>query len=226
MHVPRAHAGRLLSLGAPLALLLALATAAAPEGVALEAPSPRCTYTYTVWNTAQRRSVRAVPVDKPRASLTADERGPFGCTPCTEDQIELEGVPGLPVTVCRHVAPKIARALRQAVEAGARISSLLGYRPSMSRGPADARGERTLLSLHAYGVAVDVNAEHNGLYDHCPAWGASCRLIKGGPWQPGHPLSLSADHPVVRAFADQGFRWGGALDGDQKDFMHLSPSGG
>jgi hypothetical protein len=30
---------------------------------------------------------------------------------------------------------------------------------------------------------------------------------------------------VVRAFAAAGLRWGGAAAGEQKDFMHFSPSG-
>lgn len=211
--------------GAPAPLgRLDPALAAAPG--ANPGPSPRCHYTYTVWNTALRQTVARVPVDKARAELSPGERGPLGCTPCEEDQVEVKLRADLSVTVCYRVAGAVARIFAEALSAGAPIESVVGYRPSMSRGDADADGRRTQLSLHAYGVAVDVNEAHNGLYGGCVRWGPSCQLIKGGPWDPRDPLSLSPSHPLVRAFKAAGFGWGGELEGLQKDFMHFSPTGG
>lgn len=192
---------------------------------ALAAPD-RCHYTYTVWSATEHRTVATVPVDRPRAELTAAERGPFGCTPCEEDQVTVRLADGHALRVCRAVAAPIRTAIDDALAYGAMISSLLGYRPSMSRGEPDAAGNRTVLSNHAFGVAVDVNADHNGLYDRCATWGPGCRLLLGGPWSPTDPLSIQRDGAWVRAFRAIGYGWGGDLQGDQKDLMHFSPTGG
>ena len=212
-------------LGAVASLFLAEPPSAS-AGAAAASRGSTCTYTYTVWNTVLRKTSATQQVIKPRDTLNKEEVGPFGCTPCEEDQIEVNLQTGLKVKVCHRVAGNVARALNSAIDAGAKIRSLTGYRPSMSRGAADADGNRTLLSLHAFGVAVDVNAENNGLYDRCPQWGPSCRLIKGGAWTPTSPLSLTAAHPLVVQFKAVGFGWGGELEGMQKDFMHFSPTGG
>ena len=95
----------------------------------------------------------------------------------------------------------------------------------MTRGPTDAEGLRTAFSNHSFGVALDVNAELNGLYDRCPSFGPDCRLLLGGRWQPDAPGGLSADSAVVEALREAGLRWGGEIAGKQKDFMHFSPTG-
>lgn len=96
---------------------------------------------------------------------------------------------------------------------------------SYSRGPADLHGNRTKLSNHAYGLAIDINEKNNGLYVNCPKFSARCRLIKGGKYEPGNTLSLSKDHPIVMELQKAKFYWGGELYGNMKDFMHFSPDG-
>ena len=197
-------------------LLLLLATAQA---------EPRCTYAATVYNAVARQTSRTIAVDKARSAVTAEEIGPLGCTPCEEDQARVPLTAGLQVQLCKQALPSALPALARAVEAGARIETITGYRPSYSRGQPNAHGDRTQLSSHAFGIAIDLNEAHNGLYEACPTWGPSCLLRKGGPWVPGSPLSLGPDHPLVRALEAAGWSWAGRLAGDQKDFMHFSLGG-
>jgi peptidoglycan LD-endopeptidase CwlK len=65
------------------------------------------------------------------------------------------------------------------------------------------------LSRHALGCAVDINPREN------PAVYPDNRVVpRGAVWQPGKPGTFTADHPVVRAFREKGWRWVG-------DFTHL-----
>ncbi len=179
-----------------------------------------CHYDYTVWNTRTRSSVGPFRVQKWKAELSPEEKGPLGCTICNEDQREIS-VSGVKVKVCTHLAGKITSLLNRA-----QIKTLVGYRTSKSRGPVDNRGLRTQFSNHAYGVAIDVNENSNGLYNNCLNWGPGCVLTKGGPYRPGQdPLSLTATSPVVQLFKREGFHWGGEIESVQKDFMHFSPDG-
>ncbi len=132
---------------------------------------------------------------------------------------------GLSVTLCRAVAREVAVALDRALADGAVIETILGYRPSVSRGDPDLNGERTGLSNHAYGVALDINEGWNGLYQDCATWGPQCLLMKGGAWTPSDPRGLRRKSPLVLALGETGLLWGGAIAGTQKDFMHFSPSG-
>lgn len=182
-----------------------------------------CHYQYTVWNTRTRSSEGPFSVKKWKAELTPEEEGPLGCTICEEDQVEVSLPHNLKVMVCRNVAGTF---LRHLSSPGLPIVSLLGYRPSRSRGPVNERGLRTLFSNHAYGVAIDVNENQNGLYSGCLNWNPSCVLTKGGPYRPGRdPLSLTADSVLTKELKAAGFRWGGEITGNQKDFMHFSPDG-
>ncbi|MBI5243751.1 MAG: M15 family metallopeptidase [Elusimicrobia bacterium] len=96
----------------------------------------------------------------------------------------------------------------------------------MSRGPTDGRGNRTEISNHSFGAAVDLNEENNGLYEKCFAWSKKCALRKGGRYRPGEdPLSLREESPAVVELKKAGFLWGGRIAGNQKDFMHFSPTG-
>jgi hypothetical protein len=95
----------------------------------------------------------------------------------------------------------------------------------MTKGPVDSAGNRTRFSYHSYGIALDINEDHNGLYENCVRFGPRCRLRRGGQWDPRQPLSLTQDHPLVRALKRMGFKWGGEIAGKQKDFMHFSPYG-
>jgi hypothetical protein len=184
-----------------------------------------CRYEYTIWNVHERRVVERRAVEKDRGDLSAEERGPFGCTPCREDQSEVTLGNGVRFLACTALAPRLREALDRALEQGQEIRTIVGYRPQMSRGPADASGNRTQLSNHSFGVAVDVNEMQNGLYDRCLVWSPGCRLLKGGPYRPGETGSIRAESPVVIEMEGIGLKWGGRIAGRQKDFMHFSPTG-
>jgi hypothetical protein len=201
-----------------------------PWSTAAEPPAPRsapaqCHYTYTVWNAKARKSLSRRTVNKPYGRLTEAEKGPLGCTPCAEDQVDVQLSNGLEFKSCWAVAEKIRLVLEDSLREGQRIVSVVGYRPQMSRGSLDRQGNRTGLSNHSFGVALDLNEDYNGLYNDCLEWGRRCVLAKGGPYRPGHELSLTGDSPVVKRMGAAGFRWGGRLAGRQKDFMHFSPTG-
>lgn len=199
------------------ALLCTPATAAPPD----------CSYETYQWSTVERRAVNRQRVSHPYSEVTALERDPeTGCTVCSEDQVELS-LPGLkPFSVCQVVAPAIEVALRDLIEAGEPIDEVVGYRVGMTRGEPDAQGLRTRFSNHSFGVAIDINPAHNGLYDRCIDFGPHCRLIRGGEWRPRiYASSLDPYGSVVVRLKREGFRWGGEIAGRQKDFMHFSPTG-
>jgi hypothetical protein len=164
-------------------------------------------------------------VDKPYAELSASEKGPFGCTPCEEDQVDVTLSDGLRFRACRIAAERVRDALERSLSDGQRLVSVIGYRPQVSKGDMDGLGNRTRLSNHSFGVAFDLNEAYNGLYNDCPRWGPGCVLAKGGPYRPGEALSLTPASPAVKRLKSAGFVWGGALAGRQKDFMHFSPGG-
>ncbi len=180
-----------------LPLILALDTGAWAE---------QCTFTPSAWSVVERQGVPLPRVEVERSDLDPSLVGPLGCTPCEQDQVKIVLRSGLSARLCHALAEPVRAALERAVDQGARIESLLGYRPSRSKGEPDARGLRTTWSHHAFGLALDVNADHNGLYGRCPSWGPTCELIIGGPWAPDHPLSLTPDHPIVRELAKAGAR--------------------
>jgi hypothetical protein len=195
--------------------------------VPARAQSPReCHYSYTIWNARARRSMGRRAVSKPYAELSPEERGPLGCTPCEEDQVEVRLSGGLTFRACRAVAARVRAALEASLADGQRLVSVVGYRPQVSKGATDERGNRTQLSNHSFGVAFDLNEGANGLYNACPRWSPGCALAKGGPYRPGADvLSLTEESPAVRRMKEAGFDWGGLLPGRQKDFMHFSPNG-
>lgn len=198
-------------------LLTLLASAAAQDA---------CTYQLSVWDTGTRKSISTPRVDKPKSALEPHERGPMGCTPCEQDQTEITLSNGVSFQACVAIASSARTALEEALLRGAVIETVSGYRPVVSRGPVDQDGRRTVLSNHAFGAAIDINAEHNGLYANCVAFGPECTLLRGGPWKPAEdPLSLREDSPVTQALRDAGLAWGGQLEGQQKDFMHFSADG-
>jgi hypothetical protein len=204
---------------AVMAVVLALATAASAGTV------DTCRYEYTIWNTNKRAVSDRRTVTKDRALLSDEERGPLGCTPCREDQAAVTLRNGLRFLACAKIAAPLTEALDHAIERGQEVRTVVGYRPQMSRGPADKDGNRTQLSNHSFGVAIDVNEMQNGLYDRCAAWSPACRLIKGGAYRPGEKGSIVAESPLVAALEAIGLRWGGQIAGGQKDFMHFSPTG-
>jgi len=184
-----------------------------------------CQYSATVWNVAARKSVRTIKIFKPYDAVTDKERGPFGCTPCLVDQVDIELPFVKTFKVCRFIAEKVKSALLNAHYAGFPISEVEGYRPSYSKGKPDQLQNRTELSNHAFGAAIDINANHNGLYDKCIQWSNDCRLIKGGKRDLSKQETISENSPLYYEMKRIGLKWGGEIQGLQKDFMHFSETG-
>lgn len=186
----------------------------------------QCTYSTWDWDKRLGQSVNHRRIVKDRAELSPQERGTIsGCTVCEQDQSEIRA-PGLPpFKVCRALREPIVRALDRARAEGFLVLSAVGYRVGKTKGAVDAQGYRTAFSNHSYGVAIDINAERNGLYDFCWTFGPGCKLLRGGVYQSGMPGVITRDGVLYRALRAEGFKWGGELSGKQKDFMHFSLDG-
>ena len=80
----------------------------------------------------------------------------------------------------------------------------------------------TSFSQHAYGLAVDVNTFQN------PYWNAGLVIPERASAyltrERVRPGMVTADGPVVAAFADIGWEWGGAWS-TLKDYQHFSATG-
>ncbi|NUN12195.1 MAG: M15 family metallopeptidase [Myxococcales bacterium] len=200
-----------------------------------------CTYHTSVWDVHRNRVIPAQGVTKPYSELTAEERDPAEprCTLCEQDQVEVDlatvGINGLqPVKICWVYAERLLAAFNQIQSSGEfEFLSVRGYRPGRTRGPV-VDGKRTRFSNHSFGTAVDINAEHNGLYVRCDVQVSTrspidgCKLKHGGTWDPVGRLSTTIvpDGVVVRAISEHlGWQWGGTLPGTMKDFMHFSITG-
>jgi len=190
------------------------------------AEAPSCSYTTYKWNVHTRQAVEYRAVRHPYSELQRIEiHEVTGCTVCEEDQVEIT-LPGInPFRVCKLLQQDVRRTLIGAIEKGERLFSVVGYRVGMTKGDIDSLGNRTQFSNHSFGVAIDINEEQNGLYDHCVSFGPACRLRRGGIWKPDQVGSLTPDSPIVEGLKGMGLKWGGQIEGDQKDFMHFSPSG-
>lgn len=194
-------------------------------GTAAHADEAQCTYTTYQWNVRERKAVGYRKVVKPYNELTADEKDASGCTVCDEDQVILT-YPGLhPFKVCKFIAPQIRAIIEKLQSRHAPLLDVVGYRVGMTRGNINQAGNRTGFSNHSFGVALDINTGQNGLYENCVSINPSCRLIKGGKWNPKQEFSLTKDSVIVQEFKRNGFLWGGEIAGQQKDFMHFSPTG-
>lgn len=179
-----------------------------------------------VWNVNQKGSVLKKIVQRFREDLTPQETDfATGCTVCSEDQVLINISPLAPFSVCYKVATRVRGVLEDLLRRGTPILTVVGYRVIKSRGPVDSDGNRTELSNHSFGTAIDINPDLNGLYDNCVKFGPQCRLLRGGEWRTGVPGTLERDGDVVLAFKAAGFRWGGEIEGKQKDFMHFSLTG-
>lgn len=185
-----------------------------------------CTYNTWEWDAVHQHSTNQRTVRKDRAALSREERGPIeGCSVCLEDQadIALAGLPSF--KVCKSFVPKFERVLRAIVRSGFRLHSVVAYRVGKSKGAIDAKGLRTEFSNHSYGTAIDLNAEANGLYDNCLQFGPECRLLRGGPYDAHRVDAVTKASSAYRLLINEGFKWGGEINGRQKDFMHFSLSG-
>lgn len=185
-----------------------------------------CTYQTYKWNVKEKSAVEIRQVKHSYSSLRNYEIDPdTGCSVCSEDQVSIE-LPGIKAfSICKYLANDIRHELFALINSGEKISSITGYRVGMTRGEVDASFNRTRFSNHSFGIAMDINPQQNGLYDHCIQFNKSCRLIRGGPWKPGYIGSLTKNGAVVTSLQQIGLLWGGLIQGKQKDFMHFSPSG-
>lgn len=189
-------------------------------------PPQTCTYETFSWNVKLKKSVDHTTVTHPYSELTpAEIDADSGCTVCEEDQELIDLPPVPPFKMCRKFAPSVRATITKLIAAGEPIEQVKGYLVGKTRGTIDAQNNRTGFSNHSFGIALDINPHKNGLYDRCVKFGKSCRLIRGGPWRPGTPGTLTADGLVVQSMKAAGFRWGGEIAGNQKDFMHFSPTG-
>ena len=185
-----------------------------------------CTYDVSVWNVQMSGIINTTTIQRPYSELIEEEIDPVtGCTVCSEDQALIHVPPLKPFSVCHKLAGDIRSTLIELIKMGEAFYSIRGYRVIKSRGSMDELGNRTQFSNHSFGTAIDINREQNGLYDGCQSFGPGCRLILGGPWEPGVPGTLEANGPVVHAMRSLGFAWGGEIKGNQKDFMHFSITG-
>lgn len=219
-----------------LALLLALSPLAA-WAEAAPAPSSqptRCTYKTYEWSVKKKKIVNRRKVDKPYAEVTDDERAGDDprCTVCLEDQavVKVEGLPE--VTVCKHYAAQVRGALETIKGSKFKILELTGYRVGKTRGPV-VNGLRSLWSNHSFGTAIDINRRHNGLYRRCRVEApksikelAKCKLGHGGAWDPKKRprTTITPESAAYQAFTPF-WKWGGAISGSTRDFMHFSVTG-
>lgn len=186
-----------------------------------------CHYSTWQWDVAARKAVGFKNVARSFESLgDLDRDARSGCSVCIEDQalIRIDGIE--PFRICKRYAERVRGVLAELLSDGVPIKSVVGYRVGKSRGAVDALGRRTQFSNHSFGVAMDINSQSNGLYSNCLAFNEHCELLRGGHWRPGRdPYSLTPNGEVVTKMKSIGFKWGGEIEGRQKDFMHFSLTG-
>ena len=206
---------------------LSAAAAFAAVGLSMTAfAGDVCTFSDWAWHSELGKAVDYHTVRTTRDALSEDQIHPsLPCSVCEEDQTEITLSNGVSTRVCQVLAKDMEIALESSLEDGFPIQTLTGYRVGRTRGPLDGRGVRTKYSNHSLGIAIDINAGANGLYDRCVEWGPHCRLRIGGEWDPKNPTSISKGGPPQSHMDAVGFKWGGELAGHQKDFMHFSLTG-
>ncbi|MCP3687778.1 MAG: M15 family metallopeptidase [Gammaproteobacteria bacterium] len=173
-----------------------------------------------------KKAVEFKKISHPYSSMKQSEIDEqTNCTVCLEDQelIQIGNIPAF--RVCKTIASKAYYILSNAYNEGFIFNEITGYRVGMTRGDIDKAGNRTKFSNHSFGIAIDINAEQNGLYDKCITFSSECRLRKGGRWHPGTDGTLTENSRIVTEMKANGFKWGGEIRGYQKDFMHFSPTG-
>jgi hypothetical protein len=185
-----------------------------------------CTYEVLTWNVDQKRSVETKTIRHPYRDLSREEVDPLtGCTVCSEDQTRIDVSPFPVFSVCHRIAPRIHAVFEELKRKNAPIFTIIGYHVIKSRGKIDNMGNRTGFSNHSFGTAIDINSEQNGLYDRCIQFGPACRLMRGGERRIGIPGTLELHDDIVPTLKRASFRWGGEIEGNQKDFMHFSITG-
>lgn len=186
----------------------------------------KCSYDSWNWNTLSKRSENRSRVIKSKAELSNEERGTIeNCSVCEEDQGEIF-IASLPsFKICKTYKERIETVIKKVISSGFPISSISGYRVGKSKGPINSLGQRTQFSNHSYGIAIDFNAEKNGLYDSCLVFGLGCKLIRGGIYNPTAEGSVHRNTLLYQLMIKEFFKWGGEINGKQKDFMHFSLDG-
>lgn len=185
-----------------------------------------CSFEYGVYNVQSRTSAKRIKISIPKKQIKKEFTDERGCTLCQEDQVMVYLKNGIKFKACPLLAADLETLLNQVIDKGFKINEVIGYRPQMSRGDLDSKGNRTEFSNHSFGSAIDVNPRSNGLYDNCVHWSSNCRLRKGGAWRPKHnKASIKKGSFLIKAMSSLGLKWGGELQGKQKDFMHFSYHG-
>lgn len=195
--------------------------------VASAVSAQTCSYSTWSWNVNLKKAVAYRDVHKPYQELKEHEIDRVtGCSVCREDQVEIN-LPNIkPFLICRQLAANVQSTLLELIKLDQPIKTAIGYRVGQTRGKIDEQGNRTGFSNHSFGIALDINSQHNGLYTECFTFGEQCRLLRGGHWRPGKdPLSLKLNGLIVRQLKRIGLKWGGEIKGRQKDFMHFSITG-
>jgi hypothetical protein len=82
-------------------------------------------------------------------------------------------------------------------------------------------GRATGWSMHAYGLAIDLNPRENPYVGCGMSRDPKARRYRD---RSRHRKGM-VTRGVVRAFASIGWRWGGAWTGNTKDYMHFSSTG-
>lgn len=184
-----------------------------------------CSYTDWEWHSESGQAVNIREVVTQRSKLSPEQSHPsLPCSICREDQVSIK-VGDISTSVCHVIAQDVQEALLQAQDGGFEFNTLIGYRVGKSKGPLNAQGLRNQYSNHSFGLAIDINPERNGLYDRCIKFSHTCRLRRGGPWQPGTEGTITRESTIYDALTRVGLKWGGELQGRQKDFMHFSLNG-
>lgn len=180
--------------------------------------SSRCEYSTYAWDTERGRSTDHEDVNKPFSAVTGDEVSSTDprCTICESDQVlvELDGVP--PFEICWVYVDEVVDAFLEAQRNGFIFEEVEGYRPGRTGGRTDSRGVRTEYGEHAYGLALDINGDFNGMY-RCrvdpsdPERVRACRLAHGGEYRPErYPRrSIVRGGPLYRALTRRGWVWAG-----------------
>jgi hypothetical protein len=179
----------------------------------------QCEYSTYAWSSRLGRAVDRRAVSKGYGEVSGEERSTIDprCTICEGDQVWID-LPGVePFRACWAHASSIETALLAAMNQGAVIEEVVGYRPGRTGGPLDAEGRRTELGSHAYGLALDVNPDQNGMY-------SGGQLRHGGEYRPdsGDPRTITRDSPIYRELTKAGFGWDGDRDRSFDDWMHFS----
>ena len=205
-----------------ISLLLCFSSLVSAESIA----SDLCHYDLYRYNVRKRKLEGPSKIRKTRSELSSHEIDQkTGCSICEEDQVQIALYNGVTFKICRAIAHKIEWALNKSLVAGFKIQEATGYFVKQTRGKVDVNGYRTELSNHSFGLSIDINRSHNGLYENCLNFDSRCKLSHGGRWSPDHKLSITSSSLLVELMEQKGFLWGGQIKGKQKDFMHFSPTG-